>query len=287
VTREFESYQVDAFSARPFGGNPAAVVLLDQAPSSPHGAGWPADDWMQAVAAENNLSETAFVARAADVDGRRGLRWFTPLAEVDLCGHATVASAHVLAETGRLAADPTATFMTRSGELRAAVGADGWIELDFPALPAEILDDTSQAPDGLLDALGAPAAVRGVGRSRFDTLVELASAAEVARLRPDAAALRPVPTRGVIVTAAAAHDDPDHDFVSRFFAPAVGIDEDPVTGSAHCVLTPYWAARLGRDRMRARQISARGGELRVRVLPEGRVGIAGQAVTVLRGRLTA
>jgi PhzF family phenazine biosynthesis protein len=217
----------------------------------------------------------------------RGLRWFTPLAEVDLCGHATVASAHVLHESGRLAGDRRAVFMTRSGGLTATVGGDGWIELDFPALPVETSDAPSQAPSGLLEALGVAAdGVRFVGRSRFDTLVELADAAAVAQLQPDAAALRPVPTRGVIVTAAAAADDPDHDFVSRFFAPDVGVDEDPVTGSAHCVLAPYWAARLGRDQLRARQVSRRGGELRVRLLPGDRVGIAGQAVTVLRGHLS-
>jgi PhzF family phenazine biosynthesis protein len=276
-------FQVDAFSSTPFAGNPAAVVLLDAAPTDPAAPGWPTDDWMQAVAAENNLSETAFTPVCADGDGVRGLRWFTPEAEVDLCGHATVATAHVLAERGLLAADGGgARFRSRSGPLGAVVGSDGWIELDFPALEVA----PSQPSAGLLEALGiAPEDVRAVGRSRFDLLVELRDRAAVAAVRPDTAALKAVPARGVIVTAAG--DGPGVDFVSRFFAPSVGVDEDPVTGSAHCVLGPYWAAALGRTELRARQISRRGGELRVRVLAGGRVGISGQAVTVVRGRLCA
>ena len=275
-------FQVDAFSSTPFGGNPAAVVLLETAPTDPGEAGWPAEQWMQAVAAENNLAETAFLPAGADGEGVRGLRWFTPAAEVDLCGHATVAAADVLAETGHLGGDGQARFLSRSGPLGATVGTDGWIELDFPALAL----DPADPPPGLLEALGSrPDAVRTVGRSRFDLLVELPDAAAVAALQPDVAALRAVPTRGVIVTAGGGGAGVD--FVSRFFAPAVGVDEDPVTGSAHCVLGPFWAAALGRTELRARQISARGGELRIRVGPDGRVGIAGQAVTVVRGRLCA
>jgi PhzF family phenazine biosynthesis protein len=277
-------FQVDAFSSTPFGGNPAAVVLLESAPTDPGGAGWPAAQWMQAVAAENNLAETAFLPAGADEQGVRGLRWFTPAAEVDLCGHATVAATHVLAETGQLGGDGRARFLSRSGPLGATIGTDGWIELDFPALELE----PTEPPAGLLEALGVrPDAVRTVGRSRFDLLVELPDAAAVAAVQPDVAALRAVPTRGVIVTAGGGPDGAGVDFVSRFFAPAVGVDEDPVTGSAHCVLGPYWAAARGRTELRARQISARGGELRIRVGPGGRVGIAGQAVTVLRGRLCA
>lgn len=280
-------FQVDAFSSRPFAGNPAAVVLLDAAPTDPDAPGWPDAEWMQAVAAENNLSETAFTSVGADANGVRGLRWFTPAAEVDLCGHATVATAHVLSETGSLgggplAVDGIARFLSRSGSLGATVGGDGWIELDFPALEVE----ADPPPAGLVAALGVPPEqVRWAGRSRFDVLVELRDRDAVAAVQPDLVALRAVPARGVIVTAAGG--EPGVDFVSRFFAPAVGVDEDPVTGSAHCVLGPYWAAALGRDELAARQISRRGGELRVRVRPGGRVGIAGQAVTVLRGRLCA
>ena len=269
-----EFHQVDAFVTEtgPFSGNPAAVVPLD-AP------GWPGDGWMQAVAAEANLSETAFVLPPTGADGARPLRWFTPLVEVDLCGHATLASAHVLWETGRLDAADRAAFDTRSGRVTAEPQADGWIELDFPALHAVPV----AAPDGLLDGLGV-AAARQVASSRMDLLVELASVADVRGLRPDFGRLREVDTRGVMVTAAG--EEEGCDFVSRFFGPRVGIDEDPVTGSAHCVLTPWWAERLGRRRLRARQLSARGGLLDLRLDADGRrVGIGGRAVTTLRGRL--
>jgi predicted PhzF superfamily epimerase YddE/YHI9 len=260
----YELYEVDAFTSRPFGGNPAAVVLLDA---------WPDDVWMQRVAAENNLSETAFLVPGAEA---WGLRWFTPTIEVDLCGHATVASTHVLLETERLAADATAAFDTRSGRLTATPIGDGWIELDFPALPAASAD----APPGLLEGLGSPA-TKFVGRSRFDYLVEVESATDVEKIVPDHRALREVDTRGVCVTAAG---DGELDFVSRFFGPGAGVDEDPVTGSAHCILTPYWAAKTGKERLIARQVSARGGDLRLHARGE-RVGIAGQAVTVIRGVL--
>ncbi|MEZ5233152.1 MAG: PhzF family phenazine biosynthesis protein [Acidimicrobiales bacterium] len=296
VVRSFELFGIDAFTDRPFAGNPAAVVLLDDAP-------WPEDGWLQSVAAEMNLSETAFV-RAGGGD-RFGLRWFTPATEVDLCGHATVATAHALWQSGRLDPAVTARFDTRSGELSAAPLGDGSIELDFPALPPEPTDP----PSGLFTALGisptgsAPgAAGPTVLRSRFDLLVVLEDRDAVAALRPDPVALRAVACRGVIVTAAAGPQDRDADgedqgegdgdgdgrsadFVSRFFAPRAGVDEDPVTGSAHCVLTPFWSAQLGRDTLRARQLSARGGWLRL-ALRGDRVGIAGRAVTVHRGRPT-
>jgi PhzF family phenazine biosynthesis protein len=265
MPQTFPLYQIDAFTDRPFAGNPAAVCLLDG----------PADAaWMQAVAREMNLSETAFVH--AEGDGYR-LRWFTPAVEVDLCGHATVATAHALWETGRLPRSAVARFETRSG-LVTAVWQEGWIELDFPSLPAR----PAEAPAGLVAALGARPVWTGM--SRFDALVEVASAAEVRKLAPDFAALRAVDVRGTIVTARA--DDPRYDFVSRFFAPAVGVNEDPVTGSAHSVLTPFWAARLGKDAMTGFQASARGGVVRVRMARE-RVRVGGQAVTVLTGELLA
>jgi PhzF family phenazine biosynthesis protein len=258
-------FQVDAFTDRAFGGNPAAVCLLD---------GTADPTWMQRVALEMNLAETAFVH--PEGDGFR-LRWFTPAVEVELCGHATLATAHTLWETGRLARSETARFFTLSG-LLTATWQDGWIELDFPAISTE----EAAPPAGLLEALGARAVF--VGRGRFDVLVELASAAEVRALAPDVGALGRVPTRGVCVTARS--DDPRFDFVSRFFAPAVGVGEDPVTGSAHAMLAPYWQRRLGKDCFAAYQASARGGVLRVRVAGD-RVRIGGQAVTVLVGELVA
>ena len=227
---------------------------------------------MQDVAREMNLAETAFLVR-----GESGfdLRWFTPAVEVDLCGHATLASAHALWEGGHLAKNEIARFQTRSGLLTARK-IDDWIELDFPATPAS----ATSAPDGLAAALGVDPVF--VGQSRFDYLVEVASESIVKELSPDFSALRRFPVRGVIVTSAAS--TPGFDFVSRFFAPAAGIDEDPVTGSAHCCLTPYWSAKLGKATMTARQISARGGTVRV-TLDGDRVKLAGQAVTVLRGEL--
>jgi PhzF family phenazine biosynthesis protein len=264
-----EVFGVDAFTATAFAGNPAAVVPL---------AAWPEDAWMQAVAAEMNLSETAFLVPASS-PATWELRWFTPTVEVDLCGHATLASAHVLWETGQLAPSAAPAFDTRSGRLGARRIEADWIELDLPALPATV----GEAPDGLLAALRlTPGLVVAVGRSRMDVLVEVASEADVAAVQPDFAALAAVATRGVIVTAAA--DDDGVDLVSRFFAPAAGVDEDPVTGSAHCVLGPWWSTRLGRPALVARQISRRGGELRLLVAPD-RVGVAGRAVTVLRGQL--
>ncbi len=260
-----EIVQVDAFTHEPFRGNPAAVCILPE----------PRDDaWLQAVAREMNLSETAFLR--PDGDGYR-LRWFTPAVEIDLCGHATLASAHVLWEDGHLAPAAVATFHTRSGTLSAARRGD-WIELDFPATRAV----EAVPPAGLLEALGVKP--RYVGRTRFDYLLELDSEATVRGLRPDFGALERVEARGVIVTSRAA--TPQFDFVSRFFAPRSGVNEDPVTGSAHCALAPYWSERLKKQELAAYQASPRGGVVRVR--PAGdRVVLGGQAVTVLRGHLTS
>ena len=256
-------HQVDAFTKTPFAGNPAAVCVLPE-PAS--------ERWMQNVAREMNLSETAFLVK--NDDGYQ-LRWFTPLVEVDLCGHATLASAHVLWETGETRPDETIRFHTRSGLLSARRDSD-WIELDFPATPVSPCDP----PPALLDALGV--SPEFVGKSIFDYLVELSNEAEVRALAPDFSTLARVETRGVMATSRA--NGPECDFVSRFFAPATGVDEDPVTGSAHCALGPYWQSRLGKSEFSARQVSARGGELRVRV-GDDRVRIAGQAVTVLRATL--
>ncbi len=255
-------FHVDAFTARTFRGNPAAVCLL--ARSRPA-------RWMQAVAAEMNLSETAFVRPIA-----RGfsLRWFTPMVEVDLCGHATLAAAHVLWQEGIAPMGRELSFQTRSGQL-SAVRTGSAIELDFPARPARVC----RVPSGLARALGA--SPRVVAMSKDDLLVELASERAVRELRPDFTRLRHLRVRGVIVTARAGRR---WDFVSRFFAPAVGVDEDPVTGSAHCVLAPYWSERLGKTAMRGYQASARGGVVEVK-LRDDRVGLCGEALTVLRGEL--
>lgn len=256
-------FQVDAFTDRPFAGNPAAVCLLD----GPRDA-----RWMQQVAAEMNLSETAFVLPRQD---GWELRWFTPTTEVDLCGHATLASAHVLWETGHLAPDRTARFHTRSG-LLTATRRDGWIELDFPCM----LPEAIAPPAGLAEALGV--APRQVARVPLGYLVEVEHAAQVRHLRPDRERLCVLGVEGVIVTSRG--DDAPYQIVSRFFAPAIGIDEDPVTGAAHCALAPYWSARLGTHELLAYQASARGGVVRVRLAGE-RVRLGGQAVTVLRGTL--
>jgi predicted PhzF superfamily epimerase YddE/YHI9 len=255
-------FLVDAFAEAPFGGNPAGVCVLDEARD---------DAWMQGVAAEMNVSETAFLEPRAD---GFGLRWFTPTVEVELCGHATLASAHVLWSEQIAPPEPTIVFHSASGPLTARRVAEG-LELDFPAEPAV----ECAAPAGLVEALGAEA--RWIGRNRFDYLVELASEAEVRALRPDISALSRIEARGVIVTAPGA----EHDCVSRFFAPAAGVDEDPVTGSAHCCLAPYWAARLGRADLVGLQASKRSGVVRMR-LDGDRVLLGGRAVTVLRGSLT-
>ncbi len=256
-------YQVDAFTDQPFRGNPAAVCLLPEARD---------DIWMQQVAREMNLSETAFLLKQ---DDGFDLRWFTPSVEVDLCGHATLASAHVLWEIAHLDPHEPVRFHTRSGLLTAARRGNE-IELNFPATPPEPAD----APDGLAEALGATPTY--VGRSAFDYLVELESAAAVRELQPDFTRLRTLPVRGVIVTSP--DDSGSFDIVSRFFAPGSGIDEDPVTGSAHCCLGPFWSQRFGKTELAAYQASPRGGVLRVRVAGD-RVALFGQAVTVIRGAL--
>ncbi|MFP6902835.1 MAG: PhzF family phenazine biosynthesis protein, partial [Verrucomicrobiia bacterium] len=217
-------------------------------------------------------SETAFITPHED---GFGLRWFTPATEVDLCGHATLASAHTLWETGRLAEADTARFHTRSGLLTAERVGD-WIELNFPATPAESIEP----PPGLSDLLGS--VPKFVGRSRFDLLLELTDAEELRDLNPDFVGLSSLPVRGLIVTAKS--DVPEYDFLSRFFAPAAGINEDPVTGSAHCALAPFWAERLGKTEMTAYQCSPRGGVVKVKLAGD-RVLLRGKAVTVLRGEL--
>ena len=259
-----EIFQVDAFTDRPFAGNPAAVCPLEG----------PADEeWMQDVAIEMNLSETAFFWPEGEA---MRLRWFTPAAEVELCGHATLAAAHVLWESGRLDRAEEAHFETLSGRLSAALDGEV-IVLDFPALEGVPVE----APAGLSAALGVtPVAL---SQARFDLLVELAGAEGVRSLAPDFRALGEVESRGVIVTAAG--DDGEFDFVSRFFAPRFGIDEDPVTGSAHCQLAPYWRERLGKSEMLAYQASPRGGIVRVAVRGD-RVQLGGRAVTVMEGRLS-
>jgi PhzF family phenazine biosynthesis protein len=259
---------VDAFTEELFRGNPAAVCILKA----------PRDEvWMQRVAREMNLPETAFLGTRAD---GWTLRWFTPETEVDLCGHATLATAHVLYEEGRISPEAEPRFHTRSGLITAS-RRFGWIEMDFPATPAAAVE----APRDLAASLGARPVF--VGQTSFDYLVELEDEDTVRGLRPNISGLAGFGGRGVIVTAVASKPSKEHmayDFVSRMFAPAVGINEDPVTGSAHCALGPYWAERLGKGDLLGYQCSARGGY--VRVCPEGdRVILGGHAVTVLRGEL--
>jgi PhzF family phenazine biosynthesis protein len=255
--------QVDAFTDHAYGGNPAAVLVLPE----------PAEeDWMQSVALEMNLSETAFVV--PEKNGFR-LRWFTPRTEVDLCGHATLAAAHVLWETGVLGPQAPARFFTRSGTLTATRKGD-WIELDFPADP----EDFCAAPLELTEALGV--AMHYVGKNSTDYLVEVENESTLRMLEPNFIMLESIPARGFIITCLS--DDPRFDFVSRFFAPGVGIREDHVTGSAHCCLAPFWGTRLGKDEMIGYQASSRGGIVRVR-LQGDRVVLGGQAVTVMRGEL--
>jgi PhzF family phenazine biosynthesis protein len=254
---------VDAFTDTPFAGNPAAVCLLP----APRDEGW-----MQSVAREMNLSETAFLVKR---DDGFALRWFTPAVEVALCGHATLASAHVLWEEGHLPAQSQARFHTKSGLLTGDRAAE-WIELDFPAKREE----PATVPPGLAEALGVTP--KYVGKNQFDYLVEVDAEDTVRRLAPDHAGLAALPVRGVIVTSRAS--SPGYDFVSRFFAPGAGVPEDPVTGSAHCALGPFWQARLGKSDFTAYQASPRGGTVRVRVAGD-RVKLGGKAVTVLRGEL--
>ena len=262
VPRRVPIVQVDAFTNVAFAGNPAAVCVLNSKRD---------DVWMQHVAAEMNLAETAYLSKQ---DDGYSLRWFTPTTEVDLCGHATLASAHVLWETGRLQPEEQARFHTRSGLLTANRN-DGWIVLNFPVKVAQ----KAEPPSQLLDALGVKSALY-IGRNQFDYLVELESEETLRAVAPDHARLRQLPVRGVIVTSRGK----DYDCVSRFFAPGSGIDEDPVTGSAHCALAPYWAERLGKNELRAFQASPRGGFLRL-CLQGHRVILGGQAVPVLAGEL--
>jgi predicted PhzF superfamily epimerase YddE/YHI9 len=267
--------QVDAFTDQPFAGNPAAVCVMSREAAASREA-----RWMQLVAREMNLAETAFVVPRTHGPREFDLRWFTPAVEVDLCGHATLAAAHVLWEDKHVPRDERISFHTRSGVLSASPAGDGWIELDFPATPAEPCDP----PPGLVEALGARP-VNAVARSRFDYLLELASEAAVRALRPDFAHLAAIEARGVIVTAPAERGG-RFDFISRFFAPRVGVNEDPVTGSAHCALGPWWCERLGKSELLAYQASERGGVVRV-VVGGDRVLFGGEAVTVLRGELLA
>lgn len=265
-------FQVDAFADRPFSGNPAAICILSEPRQ---------DVWMQSLARENNLSETAFLVRRAD--GGYDLRWFTPVAEVDLCGHATLAAAHVLWEQGLLGIDEQARFHTRSGLLTARRAGD-LIEMIFPACPIDASHPwvaDAEIAGKLGAALGAEPVF--VGCDGTDFLAELGSEAEVRALAPDMNSLAELPARGVIVTSRA--EGGTFDFISRFFAPAFGINEDPATGSAHCCLAPYWAAKLGKDEMIAYQASPRGAVVRVAMAGD-RVRLSGHAVTVLRAELT-
>ncbi|MCC5897005.1 MAG: PhzF family phenazine biosynthesis protein [Phormidium sp. BM_Day4_Bin.17] len=270
--------QIDAFSDRPYGGNPAAVCLLDRAVE---------ESWMQSVAAEMNLSETAFLHR----EGRGfRLRWFTPTTEVDLCGHATLAAAHALWETGVVALTTPIQFYTRSGDLRAE-RQQSWIELDFPAAPVVQRPPNDPMIPKLEAALGVIPLF--IGESVLDYwLVEVAKPDDVEDLDPDFAQLAQLPCQGVIVTSRSqgvrlnSGSQGDYDFISRFFAPRMGINEDPVTGSAHCCLGPYWGRKLKKMQLLAYQASPRGGIVRVRRDAE-RVILGGQAVTVLEGTLLA
>ena len=259
---------VDAFTDRPFAGNPAAVCVLTG----------PADPvWMQRVAMEMNLSETAFPRPIDSPEADFELRWFTPKVEVALCGHATLGSAHVLHETGAVPADRPIRFQTlRSGVLTVR-REGGLFAMDFPACPPEKAD----APEGLAGALGASPVWTG-RNTQNDVLAVLEDAETVRSVTPDLAALGRIDVRGICVTAAGS----SHDFVSRFFAPRVDVPEDPVTGSAHCMLAPFWAERLGRTEMVGYQASARGGEVRVSARGD-RVILMGGAVTVLDGTLRA
>lgn len=262
-------WQVDAFADDIFNGNPAAVCMLDQFPN---------DEMMQNVAAEMNLSETSFVVPTG-VDGSFYLRWFTPALEVDLCGHATLAAAHILIQQGLVAAGAALRFQTRSGELICEQVGDS-ITLDFPATPMVNAVDPGVA-NQVCEALGIPLVT--VLRSTFDTIAIVEDAKVVRGLQPDFGLLEKIETRGVIVTAPS--DEPGIDFVSRFFAPQCGVNEDPVTGSAHSCLAPFWAERFGRASLVGYQASRRGGEVQCQVDGD-RVKLAGKAATVFEGRMS-
>jgi len=264
---EYRLLQIDAFTSRPFAGNPAAVVPLEA-------GDWPDDTLLQAIAAENNLSETAFLRPSEDGGADYDLRWFTPHVEVDLCGHATLASCHALFTHLGFNAERI-TFLTRSGPLHVERQDDGAYAMDFPAL------DSQPVPvnDALVDALGARPAETLQSKS---LIAVFDNKRAIHELSPDFPKLATVDGHGVIVTAPGA----SHDFITRFFAPALGIDEDPVTGAAHCQLAPYWAKRLGTRRLAAHQVSKRGGELVCEVSEAGdRVTLIGRAVTVIEGVL--
>jgi predicted PhzF superfamily epimerase YddE/YHI9 len=258
-------FVVDAFTNRPFTGNPAAVIPLDR---------WTEDSWLQNVAMEMNLAETAYLV--PNVHGF-DLRWFTPKVEVDLCGHATLAAALVLVRIGQLADGSDVAFSTRSGVLRA-FWSGRRIELDFPALFVE----TCGPPPGLLESLNVTP--RFTGRNKFDFVVEVESESVLRAIAPDFKRMAGIPCRGVIVTARS--DEPRFDFVLRFFAPSVGIDEDPVTGSAHCCLAPFWGQRLGKSQMVGYQVSARGGVVHVELRGE-RVVLGGEGVIFATGQIAA
>jgi PhzF family phenazine biosynthesis protein len=259
-------FLADAFTGEPFGGNPAGVCLLEKPQE---------DEWMQQVAMEMNQAETAFLLPE---NGEYRLRWFTPVAEVDLCGHATLASAHILWQQGFVALDREIRFLTRSGLLTASRREDGWIRLDFPLETAE----PCETPAELAEALGVTPIY--VGQNRMDYLIEVESEEILTGLKPDFGRLKQVAVpRGFIVTSRSGQSLNRADFVSRCFFPAIGIDEDPVTGSAHCALGPYWANKLGNDHLIALQISKREGLLQLQLTPE-RIVISGQAVTTLQGQ---
>jgi PhzF family phenazine biosynthesis protein len=260
---------VDAFTERPFTGNPAAVVVLDESPP---------EEWMAAVARETAVSDTAFVIQEASADADFRLRWFTPRMEVELCGHATLAAAHCLLDDG---ASAPIRFATSSGVLTVSRDGDGSLVMDFPAWPPVPID----MPPGLVEALGVPVAWTGKSDNNFFLLALLADEAAVRELSPDIARLARLDAEAVIVTAAA-NARQAYDFVSRVFAPKAGINEDPVTGSSHTVLAPYWADRLGRTSLAGFQASTRSGLVRVQVKGD-RVAIAGRAVTVVEGVLTS
>ncbi|MEH2007184.1 PhzF family phenazine biosynthesis protein [Nostoc sp.] len=257
--------QVDAFTNTPFAGNPAAVCVLPTAED---------ERWMQNVAQEMNLSETAFLVRQ---DDGFNLRWFTPTVEVPLCGHATLASAHVLWSEGHLSANEVARFYTKSGVLIAKL-QDEWIELDFPVNHSQV----TIAPPELNAALGVP--YKSVLQNSLGYLVELESEDLVRQIQPNFQLLKTLPVSDVIVTSIT-HSDANYDFISRFFAPGVGINEDPVTGAAHCCLAAFWRDRLHKDEFLAYQASSRGGVVKVRYTGGDRVFLGGQAVTVMRGEL--
>lgn len=260
-------FQVDAFTIQPFKGNPAAVCLLNEPKE---------DEWLQQVAREMNVSETAFLIKREE---GYSLRWFTPVAEVDLCGHATLASAHTLWENGFLNEEKEARFITKSGLLTAKQTSNNWIELNFPAEPVM----ETVAPPGLLEGLGL-GEVKFVGKNRMDYLVEAETEEEVKSLRPNWTLLEELGGRGIIVTSQSLGNS--YDFISRAFFPAIGINEDPVTGSAHCGLGPYWETQLNKSNFYAYQASQRGGNLKVHVRDD-RVLLSGQAVTVMKGDVIA